>query len=522
MAESRETITVRVSKFFKDMVSSFSSNADKEHFIDLADEVAISYKFFKRTDIRLWPIFEDSYQKNKMSIPRIIFETLSCLSNYIENTQKEVTRFDLMQIDRWNIVVYYILSRAYIKCLRPESFNEKEKKNLSESEVCACYLFAEKMPIFEKLADTIIQKLDAYKFAYSGTYTWITALCIKNKEINVLMYNPDILFREKKLQEVLQMTLKDVSFGKYTPFCYGIKTCGFNNKILKILSNEDTEIVNELQFIDEIFINDLIQNFHNICSSNHRISYSVEPIRIFLIITKEIIKYLNIDISQEYYYMSNMIHHNSKNLPDAIDESLIFLETKKFLIDPEMWLRTPLQIIDNAIQRKHLFMHNPVIKTLIAQKIKKLVSPIYKSIVDYKGKIADFPIDFPFAGIDIRANTNKISLYCRYDKEKNYLLCFLNLTLDGVHVSLSFSMEELQILFFYLTYKWDINSSIKLQNNTSIINYGNNLNLSYQGVNFMIDENIINDISDVLYKLHNHENYALLQSHHVLHYGSNG
>ena len=231
----KETTPVRVSKRFKEFVISLISKKGIENFSDAADEIVASYKFFKKEDILLWKIYEENYIKNKKNIPLLVYETLTCLSNYIGITQKEITRFDLMQIDRWNIVVYYLLSRAYLQLLRPESFREKEQKALAESEVCARYLFSSKYDKFVKVTDAIIKELDAYKYASPSSRTWLLAVCMENEDLNVLMYDQDVLFREKKLQNVLHECLIDASFTHYSSIFSNSQSYGILNKIIKIL-----------------------------------------------------------------------------------------------------------------------------------------------------------------------------------------------------------------------------------------------------------------------------------------------
>lgn len=515
--KSRDTITIRVSKAFKELVSSFMTS-NKDNFIDTADEVAISYKFFQKNNIELWDIYEDAYQKSKDTTPRIVFETLTGLSNYIDKIKNEPSRFDLQQIDRWTIVTFYILSRVYLKCLQPDSFNENEKKNLTESAVCAGYLFMDKLPEFEKIADKIILELDPFKFAYFSMHTWITAICMQNQEISDLLYHSDVLSRESKLQEVLQKSLENAKFKKTSSFDYSIKTSGFSNKLLRILFCTDSSIVNEIPFIDELFMRDIVSMFHYICLHKRGVSFKSQAIHVLFLITGEIIKSTKFDANLERYYMSNMINNNAKDLTEAIAQSLKFLEEKENLISPEMWIRTPMQVIEGAYNAKHLFMHNPTIKRIIAENLINLVLPVYKYMVEETGKIVEFPLSDSFENFDIKSSSGKISLSSYYQQEKNELPTYLSFYLAGTNISLKLSFDAILILSFYIDK--DSVENIELQKGTTIKKMGSVFSLSHNGVSFLLSDEVKNELSEVLTKLREHKSFTILKAYEELHYGS--
>ena len=509
--KQRETTIVRVSNVFKEIISSFTN--DEQKFIEAADEVAVSYKYFQKYDINLLPRYESAYQANKNKVPRLAFEALTGITNYINEIRNRETKFDLRQCDRWSIVTFYVLSRVYLKSLNSDSFNDKEKKRLIESEICAKFLFSDKLQDFEEIVDKIIIDLDPFKFSYFGTHTWIIAICMNSQELSTLLSDNQVLKREKMLQELLSETLENIMLKTSASLDYQIKTFGFKNKLLQILLHNGNDNI----YIDEQFLSDIVSLFHYICLHERNFSFNPQSIHTLFMITGEIVKTMTIDQSKERYYMSNMINDGANNLPEAIETSLNVLIKKEFLISPEMWLRTPLQIITEANSTHKLFMRNKAIKTIVEQNIMHLVLPIYKYLVQIHGKIVDDPISDKYIGFHITSKSNTVGISCYYDQDKNQLSLYMNLLLNQTQISFELSFEALEILSFYL--HDGCPEYIKLKEGISIKNGNGSLLLSYNGVSIILSTSMQDDFIEVLDIFKNHEKYPMIKKFSELHYG---
>lgn len=508
--KQRETTIVRVSNVFKEIISSFTN--DEQKFIEAADEVAVSYKYFQKHDINLLPRYESAYQSNKKKVPRLAFEALTGITNYINEIRNRETKFDLQQCDRWMIITFYILSRVYLKSLNSNSFNDKEKKRLIESEICAQFLFSDKLQDFEAIVDKIIIDLDPFKFSYFGTHTWIIAICMNSQELGTLLSDPQVLNREKMLQELLSETLENITLKISSSLDSQIKTFGFNNKLLEILLHKENANI----YIDEQFLSDIVSLFHYICLHERNFSFNPQSIQTLFMITGEIVKTMAFDQSKERYYMSNMINDGANDLPEAIETSLTVLTKKEFLISPEMWLRTPFQIITEANSTHKPFMRNEVIKTILDRNIIHLVLPVYKYLVQINGKIVDNPISDKL-GFRITSKSNTVGISCYYDQDKNQLSLYISLLLDQTQISFELSFEAFEILSSYLHNGYT--EYIKLKEGIAIKNLNGSLSLSYNGVSIILSTSVQDDFIEVLDIFKNHEKYLMIKEFSELHYG---
>jgi len=336
---------------------------------------------------------------------------------------------------------------------------------------------------------------------------------MNSKELRTLLNDSQVLKREKMLQELLSETLENIVLKNSSSLDHQIETFGFDSKLLEILLNKGNNNI----YVDEQFLTDIVSLFHYICLHEKTFSFNPQSIRTLFLITGEIIKIMIVDQNKERYYMSNMINDGANNLSEAIMTSLNFLEKKEFLVSPEMWLRTPLQIITEANSTHRPFMRNEVIKTIIAQNIMHLVLPIYKYLVQINGKIVDSPLSDKFIGFHITSKSNTVGISCSYDQDKNQLALYMNLLLDQTRISFELSFEALMILASYLHNRYT--EYIKLKEGISIKNLNDNFLLSYNGVSIILSTSVKDEFIEVLDIFKTHEDYPIIKEFSELHYG---